>query len=716
VILHGWRHLLRAAAPIAVLSVLAAAAACASAGGERPPSGPTAVEPPSPPVTLDAPPSLVVEAIVTDKKGVPVEDLRVRDFQVSVDGRRRFGLALARLYRGPGAELLAQSRPATTSGEVAPLAEASRLMVIVVDQASLAPRDEVRARALAAAWLNLTGLSDRVAVVTLPARSETTTVSYERADLEKTIAGIRALRMADTAALASDSEAERGVAMAGATASADESRRMGSAATEPAKGDPNVEPRGVARDRADLRPDVTTLDEQHAVTMLTGLRQVLSALRRVPGAKTVLLLSAGLVATSAAAEARAVTLEAARAQARIFVLQVPTMSAFGEAGARDLHLLAQETGGLVVPPTGKPDAALQGLAGQLAFSYLLLLAPMPGDNEAAPHELQVTLPGRANLMVQVPKLLAPGRVSTADLATALSPRATPPPRPFLTPGPTRGERSAIPQFKHDAALDRVLARVSQYVWDYGQALSSVVAEETYTQEVRGEPAARITLNGKSVGGGSKSVTLTSDYLLVQVPGIDGWVPFRDVFAVNGQPVSGREDRLVKLFLAPASSSVALERANAISLESARYNIGSVRRNINAPLLPLWFLEPRSLRRFAFRKAGEETLAGSRLVVIEFNEVAHPTFIKTPEGADLPARGRIWIDQLNGRIHRTVLMVSMATITVNYGPRDEVPGLWLPVTMDERYENQGVTITGKASYSKFRRFQVTTTEQVTLPKK
>ena len=67
-----------------------------------------------------------------------------------------------------------------------------------------------------------------------------------------------------------------------------------------------------------------------------------------------------------------------------------------------------------------------------------------------------------------------------------------------------------------------------------------------------------------------------------------------------------------------------------------------------------------------------------------------------------------------RIHRTLLIASMATITVDYGPRHEVP--WMPVTMEERYERQGVTISGKASYSKFRRFQVTTTEQVTLPKK
>jgi VWFA-related protein len=703
---HPSRHLLGFAGSIGVLAALATALPCAASGGQRP----------APPVTLDAPPSLVVEAIVTDKKGGPVEDLRVRDFEVAVDGRRRVGKALARLYRGPGAELLAASHEATTPGEVSAVAEPSRLMVLVVDQTSFAPQDEVRARALAEAWLDLTGLSDRVALVVLPAGPGTTVVSYERADLARSLAAIRALRGAGADAPSADNEAGRDAAAGAATASADDPRRAAGVAADPRNGEPNVEPRAATGALAGLPPGVATLDEQHALATLSGLRQVVNGLGSVPGAKTVLLLSSGLAVTSAAAEVGALTTQAARGHVRIFVLQVPTMSALGQTGARVLQIIAQETGGLVVPPTAKPEAALPRLAGQLTFSYLLLLPPMPGDIDPVSHSLQVSVPGRRGLTVQVPRLLATGRVSAVDLAKALSPRAVPPPQPRGTPGPGRGNDSAIPLFKHDAALDQVLARVSQYVLDYGQALTSVVAEETYTQEVRGEPASRITVNGKPMGGGPKSVTLTSDYLLVKVPGVEGWVPFRDVFAVDGQPVRGREDRLVKLFLEAPTSSVAMERANAIWLESARYNIGSVRRTINAPLLPLWFLEPRSLRRFAFRKAGEETQAGARVAVIEFNEAVHPTFIKTPEGADLPSRGKIWIDPVNGRIHRTVLMASMATITVNYGPRSEVPGVWVPVTMEERYETQGVTITGKASYSKFRRFLVTTTEQVTLPKK
>ncbi len=216
-------------------------------------------------------------------------------------------------------------------------------------------------------------------------------------------------------------------------------------------------------------------------------------------------------------------------------------------------------------------------------------------------------------------------------------------------------------------------------------------------------------------GGKTTRTLVSDYLQVKIPGYEGWLPFRDVFEVDGQRVRDRQDRLVKLFV-QTSPSRALDNAQAIVKESARYNIGGVRRELNLPTLPLWFLEPQNTRRFNFRKVGEETLSGRRVIVIEYTEIVHPTFIKTPEGQDIVASGRVWAEPATGRVHRTLLMASIATITVNYALRPEVPGLWLPVTMEERYARGVTLITGKATYANFRQFQVQTSEQIVLPKK
>ena len=699
----------RAIGFFAIVPVLVLAAVVGGAAATGRASAHQAAGQPPPPAALAGPPALVIEAIVTDKKGASVEDLRAGDFEVSVDGERRQAVTIARLYRGPGADVLAASRTEVTPGEVRPLAESSRLMVFVIDQASFAPGDEPRARALAETWLGMLGLSDRVAAVMLPMPAGAAPVSFERTDVEKALRGLRALRDGGADALGTAGEAQ-GV---GGTAGASQAAGAGEGQN---KNELNLDPRTAGRDPGDTTPEAAARDQAHAVSTLAGLRQVLAGLRAVPGGKTVFLLSAGLVASAAQADARAIAADAARAQARISVLEVPTTRLFSEAGDRDLAVIARDTGGVVVPPGGRPEQALERMAGQLTFSYLLVLPPRPGDVGPDTRAVRVAVPGRRNLTVLAPALVAPGRLTSDDLSRAPSLPAAPPARSPLEPEPVRGEFAAKRPAPRDAALDGVVARMSQYVVDYGDRLTSVVAEETYTQEVRaGAPNSGISLaSGKDTG--PKKITLSSDYLLVKIAGLDGWMPFRDVFAVDGQPVRDRQDRLVKLFLEPGSASVALERATAVWQESARYNIGGIRRTINAPLLPLWFLEPRSLRRFSFAKAGEETLSGTRVWIVEFSEIEHPTFIKTPAGVDQPAHGRVWVEPANGRIHRTELMASMATITVNYGPRAEVVGLWLPVTMEERYEQGPLTIVGKASYSKFRQFRVTTDLAVAPDKK
>jgi hypothetical protein len=260
-----------------------------------------------------------------------------------------------------------------------------------------------------------------------------------------------------------------------------------------------------------------------------------------------------------------------------------------------------------------------------------------------------------------------------------------------------------------------MARVAEYVRDYGQELVSIVSEETYTQQASGDSGELAALDNTPVNSAATTRTLVSDYLQVRIPGREGALPFRDVFAVDGQQVRDRQDRLLKLFV-ESSPARAVENARAVVRESARYNIGSVPRDLNFPTLPLWFLEPQNLRRFEFRKAGEETLSGRRVWVIEYTEIVHPTFIKNPEGRDIVATGKIWAEPRTGRIHRTLLTAAEATITVNYAPRPEVPGLWLPVMMEERYTAEGATIKGKATYAKFRVFQVMTSEELVAQKK
>jgi len=258
----------------------------------------------------------------------------------------------------------------------------------------------------------------------------------------------------------------------------------------------------------------------------------------------------------------------------------------------------------------------------------------------------------------------------------------------------------------------LVARVSAYVSEFYKSFGSIVAEERYEQALRRVGVSNTTSVQRG-GGGPTATTLVSDFLLVQVPG-EGWIPFRDVFERDGKQVRDREERLAKIFLSGSRESLA--QARAIMDEGARYNIGNVQRNINVPTLALTLLVDDQRSRFSF-KIGKPDEDGT---VIDFKETARPTFIRTTNDRDLPATGRLWVDEQTGTIRKTELNAVdtgvEAHITVTY-QLDAGLGLWAPARMEERYRRarDSVEVRGVATYSKFRRFQVKTSENIDDPK-
>ena len=233
----------------------------------------------------------------------------------------------------------------------------------------------------------------------------------------------------------------------------------------------------------------------------------------------------------------------------------------------------------------------------------------------------------------------------------------------------------------------------------------VVAQERYEQEVRYQAAPMS--RSRDI---TSSTVLLSDFLLVRGP--DGaWVPFRDVFERDGAPVRDREDRLSALFI--GQSGTGFDQARRIADESARYNIGGVDRTINVPTLALEFLTPVHRDRFDFAFEGGAT---GGLRVVRYVERRGPTYMRTTGGRDLPASGRYWIQEATGRIERSELRASEAGldahISVTYR-LDELAGLWVPGRMDEQYTQRRdrSEIRGTAVYSRYRRFQVTTSDEL-----
>jgi hypothetical protein len=282
----------------------------------------------------------------------------------------------------------------------------------------------------------------------------------------------------------------------------------------------------------------------------------------------------------------------------------------------------------------------------------------------------------------------------------------------------------------EPALPEVLDRAERYVEAYERRFSLLVAEEHYVQEIRrpdtaavgGGNLTRANPGGGFAAGGGGGVTerraLRSDYLLVRLDAGSGWMPFRDVFEVNGKPVRDREDRLVALFI-KAPTDASFDQADRIMADSTRHNIGAVTRTINIPTLGLLFLHPDIRPRFAFTRHGTETVAGRQAWVVDYRETRRPTLIKTSNGRDLALTGRLWIDPVTGVILKTNLTAAdpivRATVTVVFREDADLE-LWVPAQMDEHYKaaRDINDIHGLATYTNYRKFQVNTYEDARKP--
>lgn len=274
----------------------------------------------------------------------------------------------------------------------------------------------------------------------------------------------------------------------------------------------------------------------------------------------------------------------------------------------------------------------------------------------------------------------------------------------------------------EPTLEVVLARAALYVEAYEHQLQGLVAEETYAQNAVGSQQ-----SGRVVLPRTESRQLKSDLLLVKLGDGDAWLQFRDVFEVDRKPVRDRDERLYKLFVDTKNKDSAKSMAATIQEESARYNIGPVIRTINIPMLGLLFCERGVQPRVKFtRRSGanikrfKDVADAGSVWLIEFEEVGPGAMVKGRNNLDLPSHGRLWIDSNSGRILQTEVITEdtelRAAITVVY--RDE-PGLDLlvPGEMREIYNMRRTTarIDGRATYSHFRRFKVTTDEKTEKPK-
>lgn len=264
----------------------------------------------------------------------------------------------------------------------------------------------------------------------------------------------------------------------------------------------------------------------------------------------------------------------------------------------------------------------------------------------------------------------------------------------------------------EPTLDVVLARAARYVTEYQKGLAAIVSEEHYRQQV--VATSRAGRNNRQYR------ELKSDVLLVKPGNGDGWLQFRDVFEVDRKPVRDRDQRLYRLFVEAGADRAV--QAQTIQNESARYNIGPLMRTINIPIMGLLFFSTDSQKISDYKRGHSSNVkALSALArrediwVIEFKETGAGTIVRGEGGRDLPSNGRAWIDSATGRILRTeqnsVDTFVRADVDVTYRKEPAIEVL-VPSEMRESYflVQRNTTISGRATYSKFRQFTVTTSEK------
>ena len=263
------------------------------------------------------------------------------------------------------------------------------------------------------------------------------------------------------------------------------------------------------------------------------------------------------------------------------------------------------------------------------------------------------------------------------------------------------------------SVEAVLERTGEYVAGYVRNFAGVVAEEAYVQHAA--TGSRFDSLGHMLRGNAKDRELKSDLLLVRPEGSNRWLQFRDVYEVDGRAVRDRTDRLAKLFLQPSSSTA--KQVSKINDESSRYNIGSIIRNVNVPMLALSVLLPDNQYRFVFNHVGQpDGPSEPDTWKVTFREMASGTMIRGAGDQDMPVEGYFMVDASTGRVRFTSLVAKNRTVAaqidVSYS-EDAKLGLLAPHEMTESYTQaaDGATVEGHATYSNFRRFQVKVDEKI-----
>jgi hypothetical protein len=231
----------------------------------------------------------------------------------------------------------------------------------------------------------------------------------------------------------------------------------------------------------------------------------------------------------------------------------------------------------------------------------------------------------------------------------------------------------------DISMRAVVGAAAAYVAEYQRQLTSILADELYTQDVVDQVPRDPKL--------PRFRTLRSEVFFMFTLANHDWMAIRDVMAVDGQPLGDRPDLREALQTLPAR-----EVASTFKSYNSRFNIGRTFRNFNEPTLALLVLDGHHRDRFSFDRRRVERSGDTVLVTLTFAERESPTLIHDVKRGRVFSKGELIVEAGTGRIRRAVLTAKIAEVqvelTTTYSADDRL-GMWVPTQFRERYE-YGVT--------------------------
>jgi hypothetical protein len=226
----------------------------------------------------------------------------------------------------------------------------------------------------------------------------------------------------------------------------------------------------------------------------------------------------------------------------------------------------------------------------------------------------------------------------------------------------------------DVSEKAVVAAAARYVSSYQQLLTSILADETYHQQI-----VEHTPHDPDI---PRTRRTTSEIFFMFAPVRHDWMTIRDVLSVDGQVVEDRPDLREALRRLPPH-----EVAGAFKEHNSRYNIGRTFRNFNEPTMSLLVLDDHHRGRFSFDRRRVERTGDATLVTLAFTERETPTLISDPSGGPVFVKGEVIVEAGAGRVRRVELTAKhdvRVELTTVYAP-DERLGLWVPSRFSEEYE-------------------------------